>query len=235
MDPRYTSTCGTIFGLVLDSGHVYRAHGHVRARVTCLRDWHKARNCATIFNHGGHGGRCYTGGNKMETANGYTFGERQKVKKESYIKDDSIVIRFVFRNGTVREHVFPLTSPLLHRAAMHGLDQKFGDELAGLYDVEDCIEAFDELSQRISQGEWSERRQSTGLSGTSLLAQALSEVGNMPIDVVKGRLAKLSREQKNLLAKQKDVAARIIQLKAERAARQANEDAQEELARFLAQ
>jgi len=147
----------------------------------------------------------------------YEFGARAKVKKESYITEDgSIVIKFVFRNGAVREHKISRDDALYPKYACHGGDQKFGDEFAGLDDVEDCIEAFEGLSMRLAKGEWSEKRVSDGMAGTSLLVRALAEVSNKPLNEVKDKLSAASKEQKQALQRQTKVAAVIARLKAEK-------------------
>lgn len=165
----------------------------------------------------------------------YEFSARQKVKKDSSIQpDNSIVTKFIFRNGVVREAVMPRDSALFVKAAAHGLDQKYGDEFAGLDDVEDCVEAFDALAARLARGEWSEKRVSDGMAGTSLLVRALAEVSGGTIETVKAKLANASKEQKAALARQAKVAAVISRIKAERDAKKGKaEDADAALAEFL--
>ena len=165
----------------------------------------------------------------------YEFGARAKVKKDSYIaQDGSVVTKFVFRNGTVREAVMPRDSALFTKAAAHGMDQKYGDEFAGLDDVEDCVEAFDALAARISRGEWSEKRVSDGMAGTSLLIRALAEVNGLSIDAVKEKLANVKPEVKKMLPRQTKIAEVIARLKAERDAKKGKaEDADKALEEFL--
>ena len=165
----------------------------------------------------------------------YEFSARSKVKKDSYIAPDgSIVTKFVFRNGQVREATLPRDSNLFAKAAAHGMDQKYGDEFAGLDDVEDCIEAFDNLAARIGRGEWSEKRVSDGMAGTSLLVRALAEVSGATVDQIKAKLSAIDPKQKQALARQTKVAAVISRLKAERDAKKGKvEDADAALAEFL--
>ena len=110
----------------------------------------------------------------------------------------------------------PRDSALFVKAAAHGLDQKYGDEFAGLDDVEDCVEAFEALAARISRGEWTEKRVSDGMAGTSLLVRALAEVSGKPLDEVKAKLADATKEQKAAVSRQAKVAAVIAKLKLER-------------------
>lgn len=165
----------------------------------------------------------------------YEFSARAKVKKDSTVQPDgSIVTKFVFRNGEVRSAVLPRDSDLYAKAAAHGMDQKYGDEFAGLDDVEDCIEAFDSLAARIARGEWSEKRQSDGLAGSSLLARALAEVSGADLAAVRAKLADTPKETKAALGRQAKVMEVIARLKAERAAKSGKaEDADAALSAFL--
>lgn len=117
----------------------------------------------------------------------------------------------------------PRDSALFVKAAAHGLDQKYGDEFAGLDDTEDCIEAFDALAARIAKGEWSEKRVSDGMAGTSLLVRALVEVsgGSKTVEQIKAVLADMDKETKQALSLQSEVAKVIARLKEERQAKKA--------------
>jgi hypothetical protein len=154
-----------------------------------------------------------------EDGNTYEFGEKAKVKKLSSLEGSTAVIKFVFRNGAVRSTQFAPDHALFARLAQHGADQKIGDEFAGLDDPEDCVAAFEGIAARLQAGEWSEKRASEGLAGTSMLARALAEVTGKPLAEVKERLAKTPKEQKAAIGKQKAVAAVIERLKAERDAK----------------
>jgi hypothetical protein len=157
----------------------------------------------------------------------YEFSERQKVKKTSTILESGAVLtRFIFRNGEVREHVTERDSAIFARAAQHGLDQKFGDEFAGEQDVEDCIEAFEGLSEQLARGEWSEKK-AEGISGTSLLLRALIEFTGKPKEVLKAQLKTKSPAQKKALSAQKDIAKIIARLKEERGSKPVDEAAAE--------
>lgn len=146
----------------------------------------------------------------------YEFGEKAKVKKLSSINGSSVVVKFVFRNGAVRQTQFDASHPLFVRLAQHGADQKIGDEFAGLDDPEDCVVAFEQIAERLQGGEWTEKKQSEGLAGTSMLARALAEVTGKPLAEVKAKLASTPKEMKAAIAKQKAVAAVIDRIKSER-------------------
>ena len=165
----------------------------------------------------------------------YEFSDRQKVTKQSEILEGgSIMTRFIFRNGDVREHVTQANDPLYARAALHGLDQKFGDEFAGEQDVEDCIEAFEQLSEQLAKGDWRERK-AEGISGTSLLLRALMQHTGKDKETLKVALKQKTPAQKRALSAQKDIAKIIAQLKADRGQKPVDEHAANaELASMLA-
>lgn len=156
-----------------------------------------------------------------EDGSTYNFGEKQKVRKHSSISPDgTIVTKFVFRNGAVRAHETAPGSALYARLAQHGADQKFGDEFAGMGDdVDDFVLAFEAMSKRFDRGEWSEKRESDGLAGTSMLQRALVEYLGKTLEEVKDRLSKTDNKVKAVMAKQPEVAAIINRLKAERDAK----------------
>lgn len=148
------------------------------------------------------------------------FGAKEKVKKMSSVKPDgAIEVKFAFRNGQVRTFDMGPADPLYSRAAMHGLDQKFGDEFAGLADPDDCVLAFEDLATRIGSGEWNMARQSDGMAGVSILAKALVRLTGKTIEQVKEGLKSLTAAQKAALRKQPAVAKVINELEEEREAR----------------
>lgn len=152
------------------------------------------------------------------------FGAKEKVKKLSTINDDgSVQVKFAFRNGQVRTFDMAPADPLYARAAMHGLDQKLGDEFSGLADPDDCVMAFEELSARLAAGEWNATRQGDGLAGVSILAKALVKLTGKTIEQVKEGLKPLSAAQKAALRKQPAVAKVINELEEEREARKPSE------------
>jgi len=169
-------------------------------------------------------------------ANGttYEFSDRQKVHKDSVVTETGIMTKFIFRNGEVREHFTPHGSAIYARAALHGLDQKFGDEFAGETDVEDCVEAFESLSERLARNEWREKK-AEGVSGTSMLLRALIEYTGKGKEELKAALRLKTAAQKKALSAQKDIAKIIARLKAERGEKPVDQKAaDDELASMLA-
>jgi len=136
------------------------------------------------------------------------FAGKRKVNKETVLDESKIVvdgdvmqlsagavsIRMDFRNGDTRLIPLPLT--LLAKFAGHGGEQKFGDELASPADKplseEDMVIAIDDLNAEIQQGKWGKGRASGGggVSGASIVVQAIVEATGKSFEVVKAFLQK---------------------------------------------
>ena len=122
------------------------------------------------------------------------FGDRQKMLKESALADGKATVKFMFRNGEVREFHFDKHHELLMRLAIHGAMQKIGDEASGIDAVEDQVAAVDSLIARLAGGNWGVERQAGGSSfaGASIVVRAIGEVtGKTPAEVavwVEGKL-----------------------------------------------
>jgi hypothetical protein len=151
----------------------------------------------------------------MQDGSKISFGAKDKVRKLSEVTEDGLSVRFAFRNGVVRTALVPFGSSVLNQAALHGLNQKFGDSFAGVDDVEDCILTFDKLAESVvTKEEWTQARVSDGMAGTSELARALVKVTGQPVDAVKATLATLDKDQKAALRVQPEVLAAIAELRA---------------------
>ena len=154
----------------------------------------------------------------------FEFSDRQKVIKKSVIQEGgTVVTRFIFRNGEVRTHSLAPDDALYATAARHGMDQKFGDEFAGENDVEDCILAFEELSAKLAEGKWTDRK-TDGIGGSSILLRALIEYRaskglDADKEVVKGLLKTKTPAQKIAMRAAKELAPIIQRLEEERAAK----------------
>lgn len=122
-------------------------------------------------------------------------GKRKLLKESQFPEGQSPLVVLDFRNGETRS--FSIPSEFLYRFAAHGAEQKLGDETAGLEDVDDMVLAIDELIERLSkrnaetgafEGEWSTKREGSGLGGTSILLKALVEKSGKTVDAVKAFL-----------------------------------------------
>ena len=109
-------------------------------------------------------------------------GKRQLIKT-STVDGDKLSTQLDFRNGETR--TFTIPPVLLAQFALHGAEQKLGDEIAGLKEIDDAVMAVDELIDRLYNGEWGVKRESNGMAGTSVLARALVEVTGKPIEKIK--------------------------------------------------
>ena len=152
-------------------------------------------------------------------------GKRKLLKSSTVTADGKVVVTLDFRNGETR--AFTIPDGLLARFAAHGAEQKLGDEIAGLKgadggeaDIDDCVLAIDELIDRLYNGEWSTRKEGSGVGGTSVLIKALLEAyPAKTLADVKAYLKDKSHAEKLALRgipKLKDIVAR---LEAEKAAK----------------
>ncbi len=128
------------------------------------------------------------------------FAGKKKFLKDYFLTENGEIDYIVldFRNGETRK-IFP-NPALIGRFAGHGMIQKYGDEAAGLEDIDDIILAVDELDGRLQKGEWSTQREGGGMSGTSVLIKALMEYGNRTLDQVKTFLSNKTKADKDALA-----------------------------------
>lgn len=119
-------------------------------------------------------------------------GAKKRMDKEVLIGEDSVAVRFDFRNGETRTFVVP--TELMLQAAGHGVSQKVGDETAGDEKVEDMVLHVDEMLERLARGEWVKPRgEGDSFSGASLVVRALVEASGG---------TKTAAQIKELLAKQ---------------------------------
>ena len=124
-------------------------------------------------------------------------GKRRMQKTEIEGTDGTLQVRMDFVNGETR--ILTLHEQLLSKFALHGASQKVGDEIAGLTDIDDAILAVDDLIEQLQAGEWSQKRETSGLAGASVLARALVELtGKAPLQV-KADLKSLSHGEKSAL------------------------------------
>ena len=143
------------------------------------------------------------------------FAGKRRLNKTSKVNPDgSITTQLDFVNGETR--LFTMPQSLKDQFAMHGADQKFGDEIAGLEDIDDAILAIDELMDRLNKGDWSIRREANGLAGTSVLARALVEAFGKPASAIKEWLATKSHAEKVALRSNPKVAPIVARLEAEK-------------------
>ena len=137
-------------------------------------------------------------------------GARKMVKESIRTPEGDLKVRLDFVNGETR--TYSLVPSLKDKFALHGAEQKLGDEIAGLKDVEDCVLAIDELMERLDKGDWAVRRESSGLAGTSVLARALVEHSGKTPAAVKDFLSKKTQSEKVALRQNPAIAPIIARL-----------------------
>lgn len=149
-------------------------------------------------------------------------GKRKLLKESSVTADGKVQVRLDFRNGETR--LFTIPDNLMTKFAAHGAEQKLGDEIAGLNDVEDCVLAVDELIDRLYNGEWSVKREANGMAGTSVLVRALVEYTGKTVEQIKQFLSGKSQAEKVALRNNPKIKPIVERIEAEKASKKANVD-----------
>ena len=148
-------------------------------------------------------------------------GKRKLVKEAEVTSQGTIKLRLCFRNGAVREEIFTPDAETYAKAAAHGYLQKFGDECAGVNDLDDMVQAIDELLVRVNKGEWTSKREggSGGNSGASILARALVEASGKSAEDIKEFLAGKTQAEKIALRNNPKIKPIVDKLEAEKLAK----------------
>jgi hypothetical protein len=147
-------------------------------------------------------------------------GKRKLVKEAEVTAQGTIKLRLCFRNGAVREEIFTPDAGTYAKAAAHGYLQKFGDECAGVNDLDDMVQAIDELLVRVNKGEWTSKREAgSGNSGASVLARALVEASGKTAEEIKEFLASKSQAEKIALRNNPKIKVIVDRLEAEKLAK----------------
>ena len=163
---------------------------------------------------------------KMDDGRVVDFPGKRKLQKTSTISAEGVVtVRMDFLNGETR--TFTVPASLVARFAAHGAEQKLGDQIAGLKgkdggdaDIDDCVFAIDELTDRLNKGEWSlTAAAGNGMAGSSVLAKALVEHTGKPMDKIKEFLSSKTHAEKVALRGNDKLKVIVERLEAEKAAR----------------
>ena len=158
------------------------------------------------------------------------FPPKRKVSKESFIatNDDgsfTVQTRLDFRNGESR--LFTIPAAMLAKFAAHGAEQKLGDAMSGLANVEDGILAVDDLIDQLYQGNWNTPRAASEMAGASILVRALVELKGQPVEKVKDFVKAKSAAERTALRNAPAVKAIIERLEAEKVTKAGNINADE--------
>lgn len=149
---------------------------------------------------------------EMDDGRVVEFAGKRKMLKDTILGADKTQIRLDFVNGETR--LFTIPHKLLTKFAAHGAEQKLGDEIAGLDDVEDCVLAIDALMERLENGDWTVRREASGLAGTSVLARALIEHTGKDAATIKAFLSTKTQSEKVALRNNAAIAPIVQRLEA---------------------
>lgn len=155
-------------------------------------------------------------------------GKRKIVKSSMQLESGALAIRVDFRNGETR--TFTLNPELINKFATHGAEQKYGDEVAGVEDVEDMVLAMDDLHDRLTKGEWATKREASGIAGTSVLVRALVEFSGKSVDEIKTFLQPLSQSDKVALRNDPDLKPIVERIESEKASKGSKVDTKSILA-----
>ena len=146
-------------------------------------------------------------------------GDKRLIKTSIENADGTLAVRLDWVNGETRTH--KLNPAILAKYALHGAEQKLGDEISGVKELEDAIEAVDQLMTRLDSGDWTKERDGSGMAGASVLAKALVKVSGQSIETVRKYLAGLDNKTKLALRGTPQIAPVIKEIEAEIAARSA--------------
>jgi len=170
---------------------------------------------------------------QMEDGRKVDFVGKKKIDKDGLkLGDGTLAIRVDFRNGMTR--TFPLRTDMIEKFATHGAEQKYGDQLAGAkdehgqpLDIEDMGLELEALHKQLYEdGDWTTKRDASGMAGTSVLARALAEIKSKTVQEILESLKKLSHKEKMALRLNPKVKPVVDRLEAEKAAKgtQVNSD-----------
>lgn len=134
----------------------------------------------------------------LEDGRTVEFAGKRKMNKDIQIDAAGSLtgLRIDFRNGSTR--TYPVNPVFLQQFAGHGMSQKYGDEVAGVEDVDDMVVYIDDLHEQIyTKGEWGVRREGGGgMSGAAVVIKALMLHTGKSLEVVKTFLqSKLEQAQ----------------------------------------
>ena len=146
-------------------------------------------------------------------------GKRKLLKASEVTPDGKIQTTLDFVNGETR--TFTIPDALLAKFASHGAEQKLGDEIAGVEDIEDAVMAIDDLIDRLYNGEWGVARDKSGLAGASILMRALVESTGKTAEEIKKFLSDKTAAQKAALRTNPKIKPIVDRLEAEKAAKSA--------------
>ncbi len=149
-------------------------------------------------------------------------GKRQLIKTSRVTDAGALETVLDFRNGETR--TFTVPPAMLNQFALHGAEQKLGDEIAGIKDIDDAVLAVDELIGRLYNGDWGVKREASGIAGTSVLVRALVEVTGKTAADIKAFLSNKTHAEKLALRANPKVKIVVDRIEAEKASKNSSVD-----------
>ncbi len=164
---------------------------------------------------------------KMSDGREVGFAGKRKMLKADVgpgleVEDSKVGTRLDFRNGETRTYY--VVDSLKDRFAAHGAKQKYGDETAGLEDIDDMIGAVDALDAQLQTGKWREEREGGSFAGTSVLLKALVEFSGKDAEQVKAFLKDKTQAEKLALRNSPQLKPIVEKLEAEKLSKAAKVD-----------
>lgn len=161
----------------------------------------------------------------MEDGSTVEFGAKQRLLKTSTVDNDSgaVSVRLDFSNGKTLS--FSMSPDMILQFAAHGAEQKLGDAIAGVAEIDDAVEAVAELITRLNAGEWTVRREKGSGAGASILLRALVEVSGKDVETIRAFLATKSQAEKMALRRSDKLSTVIARLEAEKVSKTPAKDA----------
>ena len=145
------------------------------------------------------------------------FPGKRKLQKTATVDGNAVSVRLDFRNGETRHFTIP--EALMGQFAAHGAEQKLGDAIAGLEDMDDAVMAVDNLMDRLNAGEWGAQREANGMAGTSVLARALVEQTGKTLEQIKAFLSGKTQAEKVALRNNPRIRPIVDRIEAEKASK----------------
>jgi hypothetical protein len=149
--------------------------------------------------------------------------ERKKVASKNI---EGTTLSIDFENGEkLSISLNDLSSEIVEQLALHGLSQKVGDSYAGSGgDVAEAISLATAVVERLKNGEFKAKRESTGTTGrVTDLARALAQIVGVDLAEAVAKIDGMEKSEKTALRRHPQVAAVCADLAKQRAEERAAE------------
>lgn len=147
---------------------------------------------------------------------------KARIKREKDVEAGTVTFTEIESGKTVTADVKELfpdyanMSDVQRQTILHAINAKVGDSAAS--PDTNAIDAMQSTWDQVKGGTWNARGTGEGSARVTVLAEAVAALRDMPVEEVVSRLADMSKEQKDNLAKHGQVEAKMKEIKAKRAA-----------------